>query len=585
LTALDRIEGHHMVPAEQTMTGIGDAVAFLKRSVWLVVAATLVCAVAGTVFVLSSQSGYLASTAIMIDPQTQRNVLRDAGVIDFTYDNGQVEDVVEVLKSERIAGTVVDELNLIADPEFQGPGTPVAGQRRRIATLFLINGLDARRVGQSYIVRVSFVSKNPETAAKVANAVADEYLKYQIQASRDSARLTSQWMEERVAELGLQLNAAVRAVQQFRAANGIVGTSNGQASLIDKLTELEARADAYRKLYESFVQRLTENQQQESFPVASAHVINPANVPLSRTYPRVKLVMALAILVGVLAGVGIAWVRHLLDHTLRSPKQVREELRLPYLASLPRWHSPRWGAPSTNPKEVPDPPLSEFAALQGVKVSLDLERRTHSLRSIGIVSLHSGEGSTAFCAGLATLFAQSGTNTLMIDCDFRHRTLSRRLAPNARAGLLDLFLGGDDGAIIVDPKTKARILPLLDREALPNRLDIMGSQTMRELLGRLSATYELVLVDLAAMDQGIEARAIGPFIDGCILVVQWGRTTLGELRDAIEVLQAGQVTLFGVVINQTEDGVPPMFGITLADLRSIDWGSSLDRLALRLTSR
>jgi len=583
--AFDRLERDHMVPAEQTMTGIGDAVAFLKRSVWLVSASTFVCVMAGAIFILSSPPGYLASTAIMIDPQTQRNVLRDAGVIDFTYDNGQVEDVVEVLKSERIASTVVDKLNLIADSEFQGSSTSVDGQGRRIATQLLMNGLDARRVGQSYIVRVSFVSKSPETAANVANAVADEYLKYQIQAAKDSARQTSQWMEERVAELGLQLNAAVRAVQQFRAANGIVGSSNGQPSLVDKLTELEARADAYRKLYESFVQRLTENQQQESFPVASAHIINDANIPLSRTYPKVKLVMVLAILVGVLAGVGIAWVRHALDHTLRSPKQVREELRLAYLASLPRWHSPRWGAPSTNPKEVPDPPLSEFPALQGVKVSLDLERRTHALRSIGILSLHSGEGATTFCAGLAALFAQSGTNTLMIDCDFRHRSLSRRAAPNARAGLLDLLLGGDDGAIIVDPKTQARILPLLDREAFPNRLDIMGSQMMRELLGRLSATYELVLVDLAAMDQGIEARAIGPFLDACILVVQWGRTTVGELRDAIEVLRAGQVPLFGAVINQTEDGVPPLFGITLADLRSIDWGSSLDRLVLRLTSR
>ena len=103
---------------------------------------------------------------------------------------------------------------------------------------------------------------------------------------------------------------------------------------------------------------------------------------------------------------------------------------------------------------------------------------------------------------------------------------------------------------------------------------------MRSILARFSTTYDLVLVDLPALDQGGEARAIGPFLDGCILVVEWGQTSVDDLRDAIAILQMGQVTVMGAVINQTEPGVPPLFGLTLADLGSIDWAKQFHRFVV-----
>src|SRR5258706_9387370 len=110
-------------------------------------------------------------------------------------------------------------------------------------------------------------------------------------------------MQERVTELSAKLNTAAAAVQKFRAENGIsdIGTNN-QPRLIDKLTELEARAQAYRKLYESFLQKLTENQQQESYPVSNARVITAASTPLVKAYPKTRLILLLSMLLGLVVG-------------------------------------------------------------------------------------------------------------------------------------------------------------------------------------------------------------------------------------------------------------------------------------------
>jgi succinoglycan biosynthesis transport protein ExoP len=315
-----------------------------------------------------------------------------------------------------------------------------------------------------------------------------------------------------------------------------------------------------------------ESQQQESITVANAHVITIASTPLGKTYPKTKLVMALAVLLGGLAGVGAAYVRHLLDRSVRNSRQIREELGLAYIGSLPRLHYPRWNPGSQVWKRALDASQSQFtAALQSVKLSLDVERRTRGVRSIGILSLHPGEGATTCCTGLAALLVQSGAKALLLDADFQRRTLSRRAAANSKEGLLDLLQSGNDSVIVIDPNTNASVLPLSGRETLANSVNVLSSQPMRSILARFSTTYDLVLVDLPALDQGGEARAIGPFLDGCILVVEWGQTTVDDLRDAIAILQMGQVTVMGAVINQTEPGVPPLLGPTLAHLGSIDW--------------
>src|SRR5207302_618284 len=116
-----------------------------------------------------------------------------------------------------------------------------------------------------YIIEISFSSRDPEKAARIANAIADAYIHDQLEAKADAARQASRWMEERLTQLGRQLNAAANAVHEFRTANGIADRTEGRSLLIDKLTELEATAGAYRKLYEALLQRMGENQQQESF--------------------------------------------------------------------------------------------------------------------------------------------------------------------------------------------------------------------------------------------------------------------------------------------------------------------------------
>ena len=77
--------------------------------------------------------------------------------------------------------------------------------------------MDARRVGLSYAIDITYSSADPAKAARLANAIADAYVEDRLRTRAHSARQGSEWLEEQIADIRRQMNAAALEVQQFRA--------------------------------------------------------------------------------------------------------------------------------------------------------------------------------------------------------------------------------------------------------------------------------------------------------------------------------------------------------------------------------
>lgn len=558
--------------AEPPMLSLVDLVPALQRSFWTITTAFLVAVTLGGLYVMTTPRSFVASALLMIEPAKQQLLWQNSNVVDLTVDNAQVESQVEVLRSERIANDVIARLALEDDAEFRSRSGATKYERQRVGLAHFMDAQSTRRVGQSYVIEVSFRSLDAEKAARITNAITAAYKRDQLRAKTEVAQQASQWMQDRVTQLGVELNAAAAAVQKFRAANGIVdnGTNNQQPRLLDELTELEARAEAYRKLYESFVQRLSENEQQESYPVTNIREIAAASTPLVRAYPKKTLIMSLAALLGLLGGGATAAARTMLDGHLRTPRQVRDILGITCFASLPRLSERlRKDRGSSTYEAVAAAPRSAFAeAMRHLRISLQNAFPDRSALRIGVVSLLPGEGRSTVAANLAALFAASGSPTLLIDADFRRASLSRWLAPSAREGLLEALLAdGPDAAVAVDRSAEFDFLPLADGARLNDPAELLASPSMERLLRYLEERYATVIVDLPALRTAADARAIGRSLDGCILVGEWGRAPLEAVREAVALLRADRIRLLGAVINKVEDGIPPLFGLHLADLR------------------
>ena len=102
------------------------------------------------------------------------------------------------------------------------------------------------------------------------------------------------------------------------------------------LRNLQADAQTSRDLYDSFLQRYMQSVQQQSSPVTDSRLITHARAPLTPSWPRPLLIMAIASLGGLIFGAAAGVLREISDRVFRSTQQIGEHLQANCIAVIPR---------------------------------------------------------------------------------------------------------------------------------------------------------------------------------------------------------------------------------------------------------
>ncbi|MGV7032943.1 GumC family protein [Methylobacterium symbioticum] len=316
------------------------------------------------------------------------------------------------------------------------------------------------------------------------------------------------------------------------------------------LSELEAQAESYRKMYQNLLEKLTETAQKETLPVSSARIVTKAMVPLDRSSPRTKLILALGGAFGLLGGLMIAAARSHLDRSVRDPADLEGEAGIECLGMIPLV---KGAGPGPLGFEVIERPFSAFSrALRGVKIRIDTACEGRVTQTVGVASIATGEGKSSVALNLAALYAQANCRTLLIDADFLDAALTRVHAPAAAAGFLEMLREGRDMTRPTGVQNLA-LLPLVTKDRLPNSSDVLGSRQMHALLAELAASYDVVVLDLTAMREAMDVRAVCRLLDGLVLVTAWGETEAGALAEAAASIDGAQAHLFGAILNKARD--------------------------------
>lgn len=294
---------------------------------------------------------YKADAQIVFDPKSSI-VTRDPAGEPNNVDAAQLETHIVILRSRMIGQAVIRKLKLQDEVAQSAPASggiasflrslmpgsqatsalPRAGNAEdktanETAVAQLQSNLRIVRVGGSYVIEVSYTSRDPEQAARVANATIEVYLQSLNEARAEAARTASEWLEDRILHLRVQMNAAARRAQQLRASQDYRITDKGRdasvapaarsdQSQLSKepatLEELELTADTYRKAYQQFYGAFAETVQRESYPISNVRVITKAVVPSQRSEPRTLQTLVLGAVSGAGLGLGLAMLRRML---------------------------------------------------------------------------------------------------------------------------------------------------------------------------------------------------------------------------------------------------------------------------------
>jgi polysaccharide biosynthesis transport protein len=209
--------------------------------------------------------------------------------------------------------------------------------------------------------------------------------------------------------------------------------------------------------------------------------------------------------------------------------------------------------------QVVDSPLSPYTeAIRSIKMAVDLTRTRMSKKSrkprrvVGITSSSPNEGKSTISGALALLISNSGKRVILVDCDLRAPRLTRVLAPDATAGLLEVIAGEAtvDEVLWKDPSGNLSFLPAVAPARVPHTAEIIGGEEIRALFDRLRAAYDYVLVDLTPLVPIVDVRATEGLVDHYIFVIEWGRTKIDLVERSLKEATGIYSKILGAVLNK-----------------------------------
>lgn len=327
-----------------------------------------------------------------------------------------------------------------------------------------------------------------------------------------------------------------------------------------QLRELDREVEASRALYEAFLIRAKQTSEQERLSYNTARIIAPAVVPDGASFPPRLLILGVALFFGAGLGVALALLREHFDDTFRSGKDIRRHIGLDLLAAVPLVarddHGTVLAANLPFLRRSKKTTLADgrafTAALYRLRDCLREERQNAKARTFLMVSAEAGEGKTTLSHNFALTLAGHGERVLLIDGDLTRSALSRRIAPEAKIGLLGVL--NERVALqkaVMGAGDNLSILPVCTDETAPRPTRIQWER----LFEAAAEQYDVVLVDGAPAIAEASMRTLGDLIDRTILVVRANATRREAVEEALDALRLPQQKLAGVILNMASPDI------------------------------
>ncbi len=479
-------------PAAQNDPGLLRTVSVLRERWWIVAAAALACTLGALAYSATRPDQYSASARLLFE---NSNLADQIGGVSSTPDvNPEVTQATNILlvTTHTMAGIVKEALKLTDSPDG------------------LLDEITVEADSSSNIVALTITDADPGRAAQIANTWADQFVAYRRQ----------------------------RAVDQVRA---------GEATVRQQIAALPQSAVSDRQALLGSLAKLI---QVEALQTGDVAVVDRATVPGAPSSPNPKRNAIIALLLGAVIGVGLAFLLNLLDRRAKTVEDVEELYALRALAAIPL------SSPAPSSSRASPAVLEPFRLLRDSLVSVSA---LNEVRVVLVTSATAGEGKSTVAAALAQAFALSGKQTVLVEADLRRPQLHQHfdLGGDPR-GLTNALVGNVPAAELV-----RAVLPGLPTLTVvpagpipPNSAELLRSAQMNEVLLDLLDEAQIVILDAPPLLPVADTHALldNSVIDTALIVARVNRTTRDQARRAHAILERHPDRTFGLVVNGVRDG-------------------------------
>ena len=312
-------------------------------------------------------------------------------------------------------------------------------------------------------------------------------------------------------------------------------------------TVLQREAESTRMVYEGLLGREKELQVVANNRANNVRVVDRAEVPTAPFIPNARRDWLMAVVLGLMFGIGLAFGVEYLDDTIKTPEDVTRKLGWPLLGLVPAAgkHAPLLSA------AVPH----DFGeAFRSLRTSLVFTSGGKSTRIVAVTSTQPLEGKTATSCNVAMVLALGGHRVLLIDADMRRPSLHKAMGLSNTVGLSHVLVGQAKVREGVQRTHDPNLFVLSGGLPPPNPSELLSSDRMKHFLTSLvSGPFDWVIIDTLPVLAVTDAVLLMPAVSGVAFVVGSEMTRRGHVERALEMLQSsGHMNFLGVVLNRVD---------------------------------
>jgi succinoglycan biosynthesis transport protein ExoP len=349
---------------------------------------------------------------------------------------------------------------------------------------------------------------------------------------------------------------------EYRAAFEKVKTMRARLEMQKKMAiDLNERATQYKimarevetnkGIYQSLLERTKEIESMVGISSSNIHIVNKAMLPIKPFKPKVKLNLLLALVVGLMGGVGIAFFLEYYTDTITNPDEISDRFRIPILGVAPLSKTDGYPVEQTF-INAPQSPLSE--AIRSTKMSIQLAGTADQAKSFLLTSIKPSEGKTTMAANLALAFAGTGEKVILIDADMRKPKLHKFFQDqdDSFSPGLSRFLSGVSSKGLVFKNGICNLCFIPAGPSPPNPVELLASDRFSLLIETLTRRFDRVIVDGPPYLGFADSLVISRHVGGVVLVSSMGETTRDAIRHFKKSILNSQGKILGCVINKVD---------------------------------
>ena len=398
----------------------------------------------------------------------------------------------------------------------------------------LLGSLDVSVETSTEILIIGYSDPDPAKAQKLAAGFANAYLEFRRSSAQRQLQTEIGAVQQQIEATRQNLAALEQQIQQTTDPTELTRLTTERDSLIGRQVGLQQQQDDLRIAATTVT--------------TSGNIVQPAGLPTSPDSPNHVRNGALALVVGLALGVGLAFLRERLDDGIRRRSDLEESLGAPVLAVVPK--VPGWKKKDrTELASMTAPKGPSAEAYRTLRTNLQFIARSGDFKVLSVTSSTVGEGKTTTAANLAVALAQTGKRVIAVSCDLRKPRLHRFFGLPNEVGVTSILTGDATLHSAVQRCGIPSLRVLGSGPIPPNPADLLGSEEMEELLDALRQAADFVILDTAPVLAVSDALILAPASDGVLVVADASDSKRGAVAHLREQMDQVESKIIGSVLN------------------------------------